>query len=106
MYFCRMKEFKGMGDKCAHALNPQAAMLFYAYSTLPARCQRDAEAPLAAATRSVTHFDNRCSFMVNSTSLTRRIMLEVVDNHLGPSNLGMRQFDGWSENDKIGIFLQ
>ena len=106
MYFCRMKEFKEMGDKCAHALNPQAAMLFYAYSTLPPpRCQGDAGAPLAAA-RSFTHFDNRCSFMVNSTSLTRRIMLEVVDNHLGPSNLGMRQFDGWSENDKIGIFLQ
>jgi len=31
------------------------------------------------------------------------VLLDVVYNHFGPDDLGLWQFDGWSENDKGGI---
>ncbi len=33
------------------------------------------------------------------------VILDVVYNHLGPSDLDLWQFDGWQENDKGGIFF-
>ena len=33
------------------------------------------------------------------------VILDVVYNHFGPSDLDLWQFDGWSENDKGGIFF-
>src|SRR5690606_29400400 len=33
------------------------------------------------------------------------VILDVVLNHLGPSDLAVWQFDGWSENDKGGIYF-
>ena len=33
------------------------------------------------------------------------IILDVVINHFGPDNLDLWQFDGWSENDKGGIYF-
>ena len=33
------------------------------------------------------------------------VILDVVLNHLGPSDLSVWQFDGWSENDKGGIYF-
>lgn len=33
------------------------------------------------------------------------VILDVVYNHLGPSDLDMWRFDGWSENDKGGIYF-
>ncbi|MCA1782576.1 MAG: alpha-amylase family glycosyl hydrolase [Dermatophilaceae bacterium] len=33
------------------------------------------------------------------------VILDVVLNHLGPSDLSIWQFDGWSENDKGGIYF-
>ncbi|RBW43635.1 1,4-alpha-glucan branching protein [Psychromonas sp. B3M02] len=33
------------------------------------------------------------------------VILDVVYNHLGPSDLNIWQFDGWSENDKGGIYF-
>ncbi len=33
------------------------------------------------------------------------VILDVVYNHFGPSDLDMWQFDGWSENDKGGIYF-
>ena len=33
------------------------------------------------------------------------VILDVVYNHFGPSDLGIWQFDGWSENDKGGIYF-
>lgn len=33
------------------------------------------------------------------------VILDVVYNHLGPGDLDMWQFDGWSENDKGGIYF-
>ncbi|TWU02007.1 alpha-amylase family glycosyl hydrolase [Neorhodopirellula pilleata] len=33
------------------------------------------------------------------------IILDVVYNHFGPSDLDLWQFDGWSENDKGGIYF-
>lgn len=33
------------------------------------------------------------------------IILDVVYNHFGPSDLAIWQFDGWSENDKGGIYF-
>jgi len=33
------------------------------------------------------------------------IIMDVVYNHFGPSDLGLWQFDGWSENDKGGIYF-
>ncbi len=33
------------------------------------------------------------------------VLLDVVYNHLGPSDLDLWQFDGWSENGRGGIYL-
>lgn len=33
------------------------------------------------------------------------VLFDVVYNHLGPSDLDLWQFDGWSENDKGGIYF-
>ena len=33
------------------------------------------------------------------------VILDVVYNHLGPSDLDLWQFDGWSENDQGGIYF-
>ncbi len=33
------------------------------------------------------------------------VILDVVYNHLGPSDLDLWRFDGWSENDKGGIYF-
>jgi len=33
------------------------------------------------------------------------VIFDVVYNHLGPSDLDIWQFDGWSENDKGGIYF-
>jgi 1,4-alpha-glucan branching enzyme len=33
------------------------------------------------------------------------VILDVVYNHFGPSDLSLWQFDGWNENDKGGIYF-
>lgn len=33
------------------------------------------------------------------------VIMDVVYNHLGPSDVDLWQFDGWSENDKGGIYF-
>jgi 1,4-alpha-glucan branching enzyme len=33
------------------------------------------------------------------------VILDVVYNHFGPSDIDLWQFDGWSENDKGGIYF-
>jgi 1,4-alpha-glucan branching enzyme len=33
------------------------------------------------------------------------VIIDVVYNHLGPSDLALWQFDGWSENGKGGIYF-
>lgn len=33
------------------------------------------------------------------------VVLDVVYNHFGPSDIDLWQFDGWSENDKGGIYF-
>jgi 1,4-alpha-glucan branching enzyme len=33
------------------------------------------------------------------------VLVDVVYNHFGPSDLSLWQFDGWSENDKGGIYF-
>lgn len=33
------------------------------------------------------------------------VLLDVVYNHFGPSDLNLWQFDGWSENEKGGIYF-
>lgn len=33
------------------------------------------------------------------------VLIDVVYNHFGPSDLDLWQFDGWSENDKGGIYF-
>ena len=33
------------------------------------------------------------------------VLIDVVYNHFGPSDLSLWQFDGWSENDKGGIYF-
>ena len=48
---------------------------------------------------------------VQAASCTRRpragiaVILDVVYNHFGPSDLDLWQFDGWSENDGGGIYF-
>ena len=33
------------------------------------------------------------------------VIMDVVYNHFGPSDVDLWQFDGWSENDKCGIYF-
>jgi 1,4-alpha-glucan branching enzyme len=33
------------------------------------------------------------------------VLLDIVYNHFGPDNLDLWQYDGWSENDKGGIYF-
>lgn len=42
-------------------------------------------------------------FMKTAHALGIAVIFDVVYNHLGPSDLDMWQFDGWSENNKGGI---
>ncbi|WOI57981.1 alpha-amylase family glycosyl hydrolase [Palleronia sp. LCG004] len=45
------------------------------------------------------------SFVREAHSQGFAVILDVVYNHFGPSDLDLWQFDGWSENDKGGIYF-
>lgn len=44
-------------------------------------------------------------FIREAHRLGMAVIVDVVYNHFGPSDLDMWQFDGWSENDKGGIYF-
>ena len=44
-------------------------------------------------------------FVDESHKLGIAVIVDVVFNHFGPSDLNLWQFDGWSENDKGGIYF-
>lgn len=44
-------------------------------------------------------------FIDKAHSLNLAVILDIVYNHLGPSDLGLWQFDGWQENNKGGIYF-
>jgi 1,4-alpha-glucan branching enzyme len=44
-------------------------------------------------------------FVKASHALGIAVILDVVYNHFGPSDLDLWRFDGWSENDKGGIYF-
>jgi 1,4-alpha-glucan branching enzyme len=44
-------------------------------------------------------------FIKAAHALGIAVIFDVVYNHLGPSDLDMWQFDGWSENNKGGIYF-
>jgi 1,4-alpha-glucan branching enzyme len=44
-------------------------------------------------------------FVKRAHRLGIAVILDVVYNHLGPSDLDLWQFDGWSENDRGGIYF-
>lgn len=44
-------------------------------------------------------------FIDKAHQLGMAVILDVVYNHFGPSDLDLWQFDGWSENDKGGIYF-
>lgn len=44
-------------------------------------------------------------FIDEAHSLGIAVINDVVYNHFGPSDLDLWQFDGWSENDKGGIYF-
>lgn len=44
-------------------------------------------------------------FINAAHELGMAVIFDVVYNHLGPSDLDLWQFDGWSENDKGGIYF-
>ncbi|MFO8029129.1 MAG: alpha-amylase family glycosyl hydrolase [Cyclonatronaceae bacterium] len=44
-------------------------------------------------------------FVDEAHKLGLAVVLDVVYNHFGPSDLDLWQFDGWSENDKGGIYF-
>lgn len=49
-----------------------------------------------------------CAFMEFIREAHRKgiaVIFDVVYNHFGPSDLDLWQFDGWSENDKGGIYF-
>jgi 1,4-alpha-glucan branching enzyme len=44
-------------------------------------------------------------FIQGAHALGMAVIFDVVYNHLGPSDLDLWQFDGWSENNKGGIYF-
>ncbi|MBN1362407.1 MAG: alpha amylase C-terminal domain-containing protein [Sedimentisphaerales bacterium] len=44
-------------------------------------------------------------FMTRAHELGMAVIVDVVYNHLGPDDLNLWRFDGWSENDKGGIYF-
>lgn len=44
-------------------------------------------------------------FVNRAHELNIAVILDVVYNHFGPSDLDLWQFDGWQENDKGGIYF-
>ena len=44
-------------------------------------------------------------FVEESHRLGIAVIVDVVYNHFGPSDLNLWEFDGWSENDKGGIYF-
>lgn len=44
-------------------------------------------------------------FVAKAHELGIAVIVDVVYNHLGPDDLDLWQFDGWSENDKGGIYF-
>lgn len=44
-------------------------------------------------------------FIREAHKLGIAVIIDVVYNHFGPSDLDLWQFDGWSENDKGGIYF-
>lgn len=44
-------------------------------------------------------------FVKQAHALGIAVIFDIVYNHLGPSDLSLWQFDGWSENDKGGIYF-
>jgi 1,4-alpha-glucan branching enzyme len=45
------------------------------------------------------------NFIKSAHQMGIAIILDVVYNHLGPSDLDLWQFDGWNENNKGGIYF-
>ncbi|GAB5521621.1 MAG: alpha-amylase family glycosyl hydrolase [Rhodothermales bacterium] len=45
------------------------------------------------------------AFVKAAHQLGLQVILDVVYNHFGPSDLDLWQFDGWSKNDKGGIYF-
>ena len=45
------------------------------------------------------------AFIDKAHSLNLAVILDIVYNHLGPSDLGVWQFDGWQENNMGGIYF-
>jgi 1,4-alpha-glucan branching enzyme len=46
-----------------------------------------------------------CELTQKAHELGITVILDVVYNHLGPSDLDLWRFDGWHENDKGGIYF-
>ncbi len=46
-----------------------------------------------------------CEFVAKAHELGIAVILDVVYNHFGPSDLDLWRFDGWQENDKGGIYF-
>jgi len=46
-----------------------------------------------------------CEFVSKAHELGIAVILDVVYNHFGPSDLDLWRFDGWYENDKGGIYF-
>ena len=44
-------------------------------------------------------------FIKRAHQVGMAVILDVVFNHFGPSDLDLWRFDGWSENDKVGIYF-
>lgn len=51
------------------------------------------------------HPDDLKKFIKAAHEHGMAVILDVVYNHLGPSDLAMWQYDGWSENDGGGIYF-
>ena len=49
--------------------------------------------------------ESRKRFIREAHKLGIAVLIDVVYNHFGPSDLNLWQFDGWSENGKGGIYF-
>lgn len=49
--------------------------------------------------------EDLANFINTAHSYGIAVIMDVVFNHFGPSDMDLWQFDGWSENDKGGIYF-
>ena len=93
----RLPYLKALGINCIEIMpiTEFAGGISWGYNpSAPFAVERDYGGPIALA-----------KFIDEAHLLGMAVINDVVYNHFGPSDMDLWQFDGWSENDKGGIYF-